>query len=169
MKTLYTILLIMLFVSCKQTENTTVILENKTINTDALSKLDTPEKALVSWYLYTYGNECDGTTSKIKCRILDEMKITDECDAKHLSNLLQWFSTDMLAVYKLNKCPNMPVKSAIQNEFIKIILHRQKDTLSIEYKVRGMNNSQEKSWNIEKTDSYLLEGKTLVKFKKEKQ
>ncbi len=156
--------LLLLLISCTtKTSNAIVVLENNEINNQAVAQLDTPERALVLWYLYAYGNECDGTTSKIKCKLLDEIGISNECDAKHLSILLQWFSTDMLAVYKLNKCPSMGVKSAIQNEFKKIILHRNKDTLSIDYKVKGMNNSQEKYWNIEKTDSYIIRGKTLVK------
>ena len=163
MKIVYHILIVLLFFSCTPTSKKTVVLANNTINKSVLPSLKEPEKALVLWYLYAYGNACDGTTDKPKCEILKTLHITDECNPKHLSFLMQWFSTDMLAVYKLNKCPSLPVKSAIQNEFEKIILQRKKDTLIIDFKIKGMNNSQEKSWNIEKTEAYVIRDKTLVK------
>ena len=139
------------------------MLKDSNVNKNELLKLKESEKALVLWYLYAYGNACDGNTHKPKCEILQTLKITDECNSEHLSFLLQWFSTDMLAVYKLKNCPVLPVKSAIQNEFEKIILLHKKDTIFINYKIKGMNNSQEKSWNIEKKEAYVILKKTLVK------
>jgi len=91
------------------------------------------------------------------------MKIDDKCNATYLSNLLQWFSTNIMAVYKLKKCPSLPVKSAIQNRFKKIILIRDTDTLSIKYSILGLNTIQEKSWNINRTDSYLIVNSTFIK------
>ncbi len=161
------ILLFIFFVSCtsKNSKITHVVLENKIINKTYLQQIDEPEKALLAWYLYAYGNECDKTSTKIKCTILKELQINDECDGKHLNNLLQWFSNDMMVVYKLNKCPNLPIKSAIQNEFKKIVIKRNKDTISINFTVKGLNNNQEKSWNITKIDQYLITSSNFVKLK----
>ncbi len=142
-----------------------IIADNDVVNKSIVQKLDVPERALLSWYLYAYGNECEENSDKIKCQILKELEIDNECNPKHLSMMIQWFSSEMLAVYKLNKCPNLSSKSAIQNSFEKIILIKSADTLSIEFIVKGLNNSQEKSWNVSQIDSYLIESNTLVKIK----
>ncbi len=165
-KTLF--ILICFFVSClgSNTKITHVVLENGLINKVYLHQINEPEKALLSWYLYAYGNACDKTSTKPKCKILKELQINDECDGKHLNKLLQWFSNDMMATYKLNKCPNLSVKSAIQNEFKKIVIQRNKDTVSIHFTIKGLNNSQEKSWNITKTEKYLITSRNFVKLKK---
>ncbi len=166
MKNILLLGLLLIFISCtRKQSNAIVVLENNEINNKALAQLDTPERALVLWYLYAYGNECDGSTENIKCKLLAKMGVNNECDATHLSYLLQWFSTDMLAVYKLNKCPSLSVKSAIQNKFKKIKLIRNKDTLAIDYYVMGLNASQEKSWNVIKIDTFVIKDRTLVKLK----
>ena len=162
----YILLLFLAFISCTPSKGESVsniILENNTINTAYLNQIKAPEKALLSWYLYAYGNECNESSSKIKCQLLKELHIEDECNPKHLSNLLQWFSTDMLAVYKLNKCPNISAKSAIQNTFEKIVLFKNGDTLSIQFSIKGLNTLQEKSWNIHQKDSYIIKNNTLIK------
>lgn len=161
----YTIVLTFLIIcSCTENRNASIIrvLENEQIMSE-LQKLDEPERALVSWYLFAYGNACKKNSNKTKCRILQGLGVKDECDPEHLNMLLQWFSTDMLAVYKLKKCPNLAAHSAIQNTFDKIILQHKGDTLFIDYNIKGLNNSQEKSWNIEQIDSYFIRNKTLVK------
>jgi len=139
-----------------------IIANNDVVNKSFVDKLDVPERALLSWYLYAYGNECVENSSKVKCQILKELNIENECDPQHLSMMTQWFSADMLALYKLNKCPNISSKSAIQNSFEKIVLIKSADTLSIEFIVKGMNNSQEKSWNVAQTHSYLINDNTFV-------
>ena len=78
---------------------------------------------------------------------------------------MQWFSNDMMAVYKLNKCPNLKANSAIQNTLKKIVLIKNADTISIEYSIKGLNTSQEKSWNMNKTERYLITNKNFVKLK----
>jgi len=159
-------LLFLLFLcSCTKQETTitNVVYENNKINSGYLNKIQTPEKALLTWYLYAYGNECDKNSSKIKCQILKELNIEDECNGNHLNNLLQWFSNDMLAVYKLNKCPNLTLKSAIQNTFEKIVLVRNVDTLSIEFSIKGLNTIQEKSWNVNQKDTYLIKNNSFNK------
>ncbi len=163
------ILFFLLLFSCNEEgmNYSETILENDEINTTFLHHIQAPEKALLSWYLYAYGNECGIGSSKKKCQLLKEMNIQDECDVDHLNNLLQWFSSDMLVVYKLNQCPNLPIKSAIQNTFERIVLIRKMDTLSIQYSIKGINNSQEKSWNINQIDSYVLKSNTLIKINKD--
>lgn len=140
-----------------------IVLENEKINPEVIKSLDAPEQSLLSWYLYAYGNACSNNSSKIKCQILKELNVNDECSPDHLNKLLQWFAKDLLAPYKLKKCPNIPSNSAIQNTFHKVVIIRKGDTLSIDYHIMGMNNSQEKSWNFDAVDTYIIEGKHLVK------
>ncbi len=159
--------LVFFFISCtsNKTKVAYIVLQDNVIDTDYLHQINEPEKALLTWYLYAYGNECDSTLSKRKCKILKELKIEDECNSKHLTFLLQWFSNDMMASYKLNKCPNLPIKSAIQNTFEEIIIYRNNDTLAINFTVKGLNNSQEKSWKNTQIDKYLITSRNFVKIK----
>ena len=71
---------------------------------------------------------------------------------------------DLKLLFKLKKCPNMPSNSAIQNSIDEIIIRSDNEIISIEYKIKGLNNIQEKSWNVHQTDSFLIKGFTLVKF-----
>ena len=161
----YFVLILLFLSSCTKQETITIdiVLEKGKINAKFLNSINAPEKALLSWYLFAYGNECGDESSKVKCQILKEMNIKDECESSHLNNLLQWFSLDMLAVYKLNNCSKIPLDSAIQNAFKNIILIRKGESLSIKYSVMGLNTIQEKSWNISQTDSYLIRNNTLIK------
>lgn len=163
---IYLLLLIaLIFISCqdKAEDYAVVILEDGFINSEFLQTINPPEKALLSWYLFAYGNECDKESKKIKCKLLKELKIEDECNPDHLNNILQWFSNDILAKYKLKKCPNIKVDSHIQNKFISISLERKGDILSINYHIMGLNTVGEKSWNMNKTGSYLIENNTFTK------
>ena len=156
---------LLLQISCKQhgINYTQVILENKRINTGFLKTIDEPEKALLSWYLFAYGNECIENSAKVKCEILNILNIDDECSKEHIIFLNEWFTNDFLVRYKLKNCPNLPEGSAIQNTIDKLVLVRKFDTISIEYHIKGLNNIQEKSWNIKRTDSYIIIEDSLKK------
>ncbi|HFB99220.1 MAG TPA: hypothetical protein ENJ53_00310 [Phaeodactylibacter sp.] len=152
------------FFSCKERakKHTTVILENDKVNADFFDNIDRPEKALLSWYLYAYGNECDATSSKAKCKILELLHVKDECADEHIRFLKKWFDKDVMAQMKLKNCPVLAVDDAIQNKYKAIILSRNRDTLSIHFKVWGLNESQEKNWNVDKIDSFLIENEAFV-------
>lgn len=165
MKQFIAFLIILILFSCQESKESysVVILENETINSEFLQIINDPEKALLNWYLFAYGNECDESSSKIKCKLLRDLGVEDECDSNHLNNLLQWFSKDMLAVYKLSSCPNIAKESSIQNTFEFISLQRKSDTLSITYTVKGINSVQEKSWNMTQTGTFLIRNGTFFK------
>ncbi len=161
------VVFILLLCSCgRQAVNYNVsILEKGAINTAFLQEIGAPEKALLSWYLLAYGNECNAKSSKIKCRILEALKISDECSDKHIRFLKKWFKDDILVNIKLKNCPVLPIDASIQNDYKRIELSRSFDTLRIHYEVWGMNNSQEKSWNVNRTDSFLIKGEQLRQIK----
>ena len=165
MKYLAVLFLLLLQTSCKQnTRNYThIIVENKIVNATVLQKIDNPEKALLSWYLFAYGNECTTDSNKTKCQILKLLAIDDECDKEHIDFLNKWLNKNILIQLKLRNCPSLPHKSAIQNNIEKIVIKRVSDTLSISIKVSGMNTIQEKFWTIEKTESLILNNNTLTK------
>jgi hypothetical protein len=156
------LLLLLCCFSCNETYEI-VVLEDDYINIDYLKNIKEPERALLSWYLYAYGNECSETSEKNKCKLLAILNVKNECSSEHLNFLSQWLSKDILAVYKLKKCPNLPKASAIQNTIDKIVLTRDGDKISISYKIKGLNNSQEKSWNIERTDVFTINNRTFIK------
>jgi len=171
MKMFYFLFISLTFLSCQNKDEnyTVVIVENGTVNSEFLQNINPPEKALLSWYLFANGNECDGKSTKIKCKLLKELNVEDECNSGHLNNLLLWFSNDMLAKYKLKSCPNIKVDYHIQNKFVSISLERKGDILSINYHVMGLNTVGEKSWNMNKTDSYLIKNNTFKKVKTNEQ
>ena len=163
----FSVIFLMLFlISCKQKlkNYTHIILDKDSIYTSNIQTLKESEKALISGYLFAYGNECIANSNKNKCKILYELNINDECNNDHISFLKKWFKNDNLMQYKLRNCPNFPHNFAIQNSFDKIIINRN-DTLSIKYTVKGLNNSQEKSWNVSREDFYFIKNNTFLKLK----
>lgn len=161
----FLILVTLLQISCNQKykNHTTVVFENNVINSEFLQTINPPEKALLSGYLFAYGNECLSDSTSTKCKILKTLNVKNECDEQHIDFLKKWFSKEVLMSYKLQKCPNLPHTFAIQNTFDKIVMKRNSDTITITIKVKGINESQEKNWNIEQTDSYLIKDENLIK------
>lgn len=161
------VLFLILHLSCKKSiKYSHKILLNNKLNTDLFKTIKTPEKALLCGYLFTYGNECDAISDKIKCKILEVLKIEDECNPKHIAFLKKWFKNEVIMSLKLQKCPVLPRKFAIQNTIKKIVISRNLDTISITINVIGMNTSQEKNWNIEQTESFIIKNNSFIKIAK---
>ena len=159
------IILTITFISCNNEINySEVVLDNNNVNKLYLENIQLPERALLSWYLYAYGNECTDDSDKNKCILLETLKIKNECSVDHINFLNKWLSANKLISYKLKKkCPILPVKGSIKNKIDYLKLTRISDTLSILIKVKGMNNAEEKTWDIEQEDAYRIDGNTLVK------
>ncbi len=167
LKNTYFLFLLLLFISCKKKaiKYTQIVVDNNQVNTFFLKQLQAPEKALICGYLFAYGNECIADSDNNKCKLLTALHVEDECSKAHLKFLKEWFKNDIIMQYKLRNCPNLPHNFAIQNTIDKIVLKRTGDTLNIQYAIKGMNNSQEKSWNIIREDNYLIQSNTLQKIK----
>ena len=165
MKLIVTLFALISFVSCQQSNinYTEVILEDTIINSEFLQAINSPEKALLMANLYAYGNECVSSSTSAKCKILKELGVENECDEQHINFLKKWFKKVFLMKHKLQNCPNLPHTFAIQNSFDKIVMRRNSDTISITIRVKGINKSQEKSWDHEQTDTYLIKDETLIK------
>ena len=165
MKNIVLIILLLLFCSCTQNakEYTTTILENGKIDTTFIQNISESEKALISLYLFAYGNECTDHSATNKCQLLDLLQIKDECDKQHIDFLNKWFKKDVLMSSKLQNCPNLPINFAIQNSIKKLVLSRVVDTLSLTIEVKGINETQEKTWDTEQTMSYFIKNDTFIK------
>jgi hypothetical protein len=155
----------LLVFSCQSEEilYSETIIDNGIVNTEFLTTVDEVEKALICGYLFAYGNECNDTPTNVKCQVLNDLNITNECDTNHINFLNDWFKNDIIMFYKLKNCPNLPSNSAIQNEIKHMSLYRNNDTLKINILVYGLNNSEEKNWNTEQTDTYLIKNNTFSK------
>jgi len=167
MRNLFLFCIATVFISCqKESVNYRheILLNNK-LDIELLKNSRTPEKALILGYLFVYGNECSGNSDKIKCTMLDALNIENECNNSNIDFLKQWFKKEIIVLLKLQKCPVLPVKFAIQNKIKKLVVERVQDTISITIKVKGMNTSQEKYWDIEQTESFLIENNTFIKIK----
>jgi hypothetical protein len=153
-----------LFFSCKK-ENiqyTHKIVLNNKLDEDILANIKTPERVLLLGYLFVYGNECDEFSDKIKCKILLKLNINNECNTEHINELKKWFKNDVILSLKLQKCPVLPSKSAIQNRIEKIITQQNNDTITITINVVGMNTVQEKHWDIEQSDTFIIRNNSFI-------
>jgi len=158
------VLFLVILFSCKENAKKYkhVIFKDHIIHKETIKNLHNSEKALLTMYLYAYANACD-TTESPKCKILKLLNIENECDIKHINFLKKWFKNDYIFNLKLENCPVLASNSAIQNKFKEIIISRNIDTIFIQYQLLGMNNSQEKSWNINRRDTFLVKEKALIK------
>lgn len=156
-------LLLFLLFSCQQNNYKSTIVENNIINEKFLQQANDPEKALISMYLFAFGNECKMDTAFVKFKILKSLNIDNECNTEHIDFLKQWFNSNMYMLNKLQNCPNLPYNFAIQNKIKKVELEKQNDTLTIIINVKGVNESQEKAWNITQKDSYIVKNNSLLK------
>ena len=73
-------LLLFLLFSCQQNNYKSTIVENNIINEKFLQQANDPEKALISMYLFAFGNECKMDTAFVKFKILKSLNIDNECN-----------------------------------------------------------------------------------------
>jgi len=85
--------------------------------------------------------------------MLELLDIKNECSQEQIDFLQNSFEVDVLMKVKLQKYPIIPFKGAIQNTIEKIALKRNNTSLNILIKVKGMNQMQEKMWNIEQNET----------------
>jgi len=165
MKKLLLLILLFFVISCQVSKDydEKFIIQNNKVLFQNLNDLTEVEKALIQMYLYAYGNACSSKNNSAKCKILKYLLIEDECDQKNILFLVNWFSNDILLLQKLKKCPSINSDSPIQNKFEYLKLSKQKDTISISFNVKGLNNSQEKSWDFHRNEKYLIQNKKLIK------
>jgi len=162
---LFTLLVLWFFIiSCveENSDYSVMIYDGNTIDSVFLQKCNIPEKAIISGYLFAYANECSSEKEVVKCDILNFLSIENECDENHISFLKGWFSEDIMVKIKLLNCPNLPSDGVIQNTIKSIELKRKKDTIKIRMHVTGLNNSQEKTWDINQTHAYLIKNNTFI-------
>ena len=164
MKFVFSILLVCSLVSCQTStlDYSVVVVRDGVVDSSFVDKIDEPARMLMGWYLFAYGNECGLENKKPKCQILNLLSVGNECDTVYLGALRKWFKDDMYRSIKLKKCPSLSAKGAIQNEFKYLYLERHQDTLSISYRVDGLNNSQEKSWNVERVERFIVVDNSLL-------
>lgn len=126
--------------------------------------LNKQEKAIVSWYIYAYANECEPEKEMTwKCGLLEALRIDDECSQEHREYIAKHLGDDPIMHSKLQNCPVLPNDGAIQNLLQYMNIERRADTVIFSMRVAGMNNQEEKHWDIEVNDSYLLERKKVRK------
>ncbi len=165
MKILLILIVLFLASSCQVSKDydEKIIIQNNNVYFQNLNDLTQVENALIQMYLYAYGNACNPKNNSAKCKILKHLQIEDECDQKNILFLNNWFSNNVLLLQKLKKCPAIKSDSPIQNKFEYLKLSKQKDTVTIFFNVKGLNNSQEKSWNYHGNDKFLIKRKSLIK------
>ena len=165
MKILLILIVLFLASSCQVSKDydEKIIIQNNNVYFQNLNDLTQVENALIQMYLYAYGNACNPKNNSAKCKILRYLQIEDECAQNNILFLNNWFSNNILLLQKIKKCPSIKSDSPIQNKFEYLKLSKQKDTISISFNVKGLNNSQEKSWDFHRNEKYLIQNKKLIK------
>ncbi len=148
-------LLLLLSVACTR-EKHFVIVDESGIHPSALTQLDADEHHLLEGYLYLYGNACQGEKPSVKCRILQELHVRDECNPAYRKALEETFALVPVMKYKFSNCPVLKEDAAIQNHFIRIEMTRRRDRHVFSYAIQGINQAQEKTWNISGKDTFDL-------------
>ncbi len=132
------------------------------INEAFVNSISDEEKAALGFVATFIGNECswDGGAKKdrsnLKCKILTALDLGYQCSDTHLGFLRNWFSKDTVALKKLAVCRTMPDGATVQTTFdeINIITNDVQNTISVTYKVIGMNMRESKTWSYTQTDYF---------------
>ena len=132
------------------------------INEAFVNSISDQEKAAVAFVATFVGNECswDGGVNKdrsnLKCKILNVLDLGYQCSDSHLGFLRRWFANDEKALKDLAICGTMPDGATVQTTFdeIDIITNDDQNTLSVIYKVIGMNMRESKTWSYTQTDYF---------------
>ena len=145
-----------------------VVLDQKyndiVINQSFCNSISNQEKAALAFVATFIGNACmwDGKVnedrSNLKCKILTALNLGYQCSDAHLGFLKHWFSQDEEALKKLEVCVTMPETATVQSTFDEITIETNADqhTITVTYKVIGVNMRESKSWHYTKTDHFAF-------------
>ncbi|MFY0713752.1 hypothetical protein J1D01_08765 [Seonamhaeicola sp. NFXS20] len=139
------------------------------INQSYLHNITPPEKAALAFVAYDIGNECEwGYDSKgervLWCRIVSALDLAHQCSDRQLSFLRKWFAKDTISLKKLESCPTMPNTATIQTTFDEILIQNNKaeKTITVSYKVTGINMRASKSWQLSQTDVFEYDSEHIA-------
>lgn len=140
------------------------------INHSYLHNITPPEKAALAYVAYDIGNECewgydsDGNGRVLWCRIVSALDLGHQCSDKQLNFLRKWFAKDTVSLKKLESCPTMPNTATIQTTFDKILIQKNvaEKTITVSYKITGINMRELKSWQWSQTDVFEYDSEHIV-------
>jgi len=132
------------------------------INQSYLYNITPPEKAALAFITYDIGNECEwgydseGNGRVLWCKILSALNLNHQCSDTQLKFLRKWFSKDTIALNKLKSCRTMPNTATVQTAFDEILIlnNESKKTITVNFKVTGINMRESKSWQWSQTDVF---------------
>jgi hypothetical protein len=140
------------------------------INQSFLQNITPPEKAALAFVAYDIGNECeggydsDGNGRVLWCRIVSALDLGHQCSDKQLNFLREWFAKDTVALKKLESCPTMPNTATIQTTFDEILIQKNitEKTITVSYRITGINMRESKSWQWSQTDVFEYDSEHIV-------
>jgi len=140
------------------------------INQSYLHNITPPEKAALAFIAYDIGNECewgsdsDGNRRVLWCRIISALDLGHQCSDKQLSFLRNWFSKDTVALEKLKSCRTIPNTANIQTTFDEILIQKNdtEKTITVSYKVTGINMRESESWHWSQIDVFEYDSEHIV-------
>ncbi|MCA0957634.1 hypothetical protein LCL86_01165 [Muricauda ruestringensis] len=140
------------------------------INQSYLHDITLPEKAALAFVAYDIGNECeggydsDGNRRVLWCRIVSALDLGHQCSDKQLNFLRKWFAKDTVALKKLESCPTIPNTATIQTTFDEILIQKNvaEKTITVSYKITGINMRESKSWQWSQTDVFEYDSVHIV-------
>ncbi len=132
------------------------------INQSYLHNITPPEKAALGFVAFDIGNECEwgydseGNKRVLWCRIVSALDLGYQCSDKQISFLQNWFAKDTVSLKKLKSCRTMPNTATVQTSFDEILIqtNEAEKTITVSYKVTGINMRESKSWQWSQIDVF---------------
>ncbi|MFH6602335.1 hypothetical protein ACEZ3G_02520 [Maribacter algicola] len=140
------------------------------INHSYLHNITPPEKAALAFVAYDIGNECEqgydseGNERVLWCRIVSALDLDHQCSDKQLNFLRKWFFKDAAAMDKPKRCPTIPNTATVQTTFDEILIQTDasKKTITVDYKVTGINMRESSSWHRSQTDVFKYDSEHII-------
>ncbi len=157
-------------------ESVQAMVSNLVINQAFINNITEPERAAIAYTAFDIGNECEwgydseGNGRVLWCHIPTTLNLGYQCSDTQLNFLQKWFAKDTLALKKLKRCRTIPNTATVQTSFDEILIQKDepRKTITVQYKVTGINTRASESWYYAQTDvfEYGLEHIVLVDSKK---
>lgn len=146
------------------------------INHSYLHNITPSEKAALAYVAYDIGNECEwgydsnGNGRVLWCRIVSALDLAHQCSDEQISFLRKWFAKDAVALKKLESCPALPNSATVQTTFDEILIQNNEveKTITVSYKVTGINTRESKSWQWSQIDVFKYGPENIILLNSEK-
>ena len=138
------------------------------LNLKFISKMNEEERAILA-LLSTYaGGECIyNEDTKLECSLTSALNLGYQCSEEHLSFVKKWFLKDYDVYTRINDCYSVPYTATNQSKFSEILFSRNKNMITVKYKIQGVNLAELLFYEWEFIETFELRDNYLFKINEE--